>query len=182
MNFLDRCERQKRFITVNANNLLQQTKVCKRHPDGQHDSGTEFLSQQLQPGVAVPPCKKTTNISKAWECNILRCVFETSMRKGFASANLAFTWIPQERSALGTFPAGRWGCRRVGAGTVPALSQGLGGRGGGRSGWAGRRRGPPGRPRHGPLLPRLTCMLGTKPFLILQQFLLIFSKNCSSSL
>ena len=32
------------------------------------------------------------------------------------------------------------------------------------------------------LLPRLTCMLGTKPFLILQQFLLIFSKNCSSSL
>lgn len=30
--------------------------------------------------------------------------------------------------------------------------------------------------------PGLTCMLGTKPFLILQQFLLILSKNCSSSL
>lgn len=31
-------------------------------------------------------------------------------------------------------------------------------------------------------LSHLTCMLGTKPFLILQQFLSIFSKNCSSSL
>lgn len=181
-------------------NLVQWIQVRKRYINDQHDSEERSLAQATLLRTGWPPSGRPLLSPRLRNGPFTRLLCENASQRpvsyicGYAgriqlsSPSLCRDVSPETlglhgwsthgpEGNLGWTP-GTWR-KSGGGGTRPAARA---------RGLEGLEEAPPGGqggavdPQPQALLPRLTCMLGTKPFLILQQFLFIFSKNCSSSL